>query len=68
MELRPNEPDNHWFDCFVGSAVAASISGAKLPEGHSINLTRGKRAVSSIKLRNLQRLRSKIWQMKIKLR
>lgn len=50
-KLRPNEPDNHWFDCFVGSAVAASISGAKLPEGHSINLTRGKRAVSFDKIK-----------------
>lgn len=28
-QARPNR-DNHWLDCLVGSAVAASISGAKL--------------------------------------
>lgn len=27
---RPGESENHWWDCFVGSAVAASIQGAKL--------------------------------------
>lgn len=27
---RPEQPDNHWFDCLVGSAVAASIQGAVL--------------------------------------
>ena len=27
----PNRPDNHWFDCTVGAAVAASIEGAKIP-------------------------------------
>ena len=27
---RPEQPDNHWFDCLVGSAVAASIQGALL--------------------------------------
>ncbi len=28
-KLRPNAPDNHWFDCAVGCAVAASMCGAK---------------------------------------
>lgn len=28
--LRPNRPDNHWFDCLVGCAVAASEQGAAL--------------------------------------
>jgi hypothetical protein len=27
---RPERPDNHWFDCLVGCAVAASIQGAVL--------------------------------------
>ncbi len=27
---RPEQPDNHWFDCLVGSAVAASMQGAVL--------------------------------------
>jgi hypothetical protein len=29
-KLRATRPDNHWFDCLVGSAVAASIQGATL--------------------------------------
>jgi hypothetical protein len=27
---RPEQPDNHWFDCLIGSAVAASMQGALL--------------------------------------
>ena len=27
---RPEKPDNHWFDCLVGSAVGASMSGCAL--------------------------------------
>ncbi|MBI1374503.1 MAG: hypothetical protein GC159_17435 [Phycisphaera sp.] len=27
---RPSKPDNHWFDCLVGCAVAASMCGVKL--------------------------------------
>ncbi len=27
---RPESPDNHWFDCLVGCAMAASIQGAVL--------------------------------------
>jgi hypothetical protein len=27
---RPEQPDNHWFDCLVGSAVAASMLGVLL--------------------------------------
>ena len=29
-KLRPERADNHWFDCLVGSAVAASIQGTVL--------------------------------------
>jgi hypothetical protein len=28
---RPEQPDNHWFDCLVGSAIAASMQGCVLP-------------------------------------
>ena len=31
-KLRPDRPDNHLFDCLVGSAVAGSIQGVVLPE------------------------------------
>jgi hypothetical protein len=27
---RPEQPDNHWFDCLVGCAVAASMQGVVL--------------------------------------
>jgi ABC-type dipeptide/oligopeptide/nickel transport system ATPase subunit len=26
-KIRPEKPDNHWWDCVVGAAVAASVSG-----------------------------------------
>lgn len=29
-KIRPERPDNHWFDCLVGCAVAASVEGANL--------------------------------------
>ena len=29
-KLRPSRPDNHWLDCLVGCAVAASMVGVKL--------------------------------------
>jgi len=32
-QQRPDHPDNHWWDCLVGCAVAASIQGTALP-GH----------------------------------
>jgi hypothetical protein len=28
--IRPQHPDNHWLDCLVGSAVAASMQGCVL--------------------------------------
>lgn len=31
-KLRPERPDNHWLDCLVGCAVAASIQGVSLGE------------------------------------
>ncbi len=31
-KLRPERSDNHWLDCLVGTAVAAAIQGAALPE------------------------------------
>ena len=29
-KLRPERSDNHWFDCLVGCAVAASMQGAAM--------------------------------------
>ena len=28
---KPSKPDNHWFDCLVGCAVAASLQGVVVP-------------------------------------
>jgi hypothetical protein len=36
-KLKPSRPDNHWLDCLVGCAAAASICGIKLP-GHETPL------------------------------
>lgn len=30
-KLRPDRPDNHWFDCAVGACVAASVEHCELP-------------------------------------
>jgi len=30
-KMRPQATDNHWFDCLVGCAVAASMQGVVLP-------------------------------------
>lgn len=38
--LRPGRPDNHWWDCLTGSAVAASIEGISLPEWGEITAPR----------------------------
>ena len=32
---RPERPDNHWFDCLVGSAAAASMLGVQVPGAQS---------------------------------
>ena len=29
-KLKPNKPDNHYFDCIAGAAVAASVVGCEL--------------------------------------
>jgi len=50
-KLRVTRPDNHWLDCLVGCAVAASIQGAMLPGmGEKQMVTK-----APIKLSDLQR-------------
>ncbi len=41
--LRPGAPDNHWFDCLVGVAVAASMLGSTLPGLEPVKQSRRKR-------------------------
>jgi hypothetical protein len=50
-KLRASRPDNHWLDCLVGCAVAASIQGASLQEIQAARAAPRKR----IKLSNIQR-------------
>ena len=50
-KLRASHPDNHWFDCLVGSAVAASIQGAQLGALQSLKPKKRDR----VKLSDLQR-------------
>lgn len=52
-KLRAGGPDNHWFDCLVGCAVAASIQGATLFGMQVADRTSRKR----VKLSELQRSR-----------
>ncbi len=49
-KLRATRPDNHWLDCLVGCAVAASIQGASLTGIAGSNRTPAKR----LKLSELQ--------------
>jgi hypothetical protein len=47
-KIRPERGDNHWFDCLVGSAVAASVQGVALPETHAlVSRPRRRRAKTS---------------------
>jgi len=52
-KLRPERVDNHWLDCLVGCAVAASIQGAILPGTDAKAPPRRER----VKLSDLQRRR-----------
>lgn len=52
-KLKAIRPDNHWLDCLVGCAVAASIEGAKL-FGTDFNRTH---QTTRIKLSDLQQRR-----------
>lgn len=36
-KIRPERSDNHWFDCLVGCAVAASMLGVALPGTDNLN-------------------------------
>jgi hypothetical protein len=49
---RPEQVDNHWFDCLVGCAVGASMSGVALFEP-----VKSERPKASIKLSELQKQR-----------
>ena len=49
--LRPEKPDNHWLDCLVGNAVAASLEGVTLA---SVLAARRRERKPRMKLSELQ--------------
>ena len=52
-KIRPEQPDNHWLDCLVGCAVAASIQGVTLFGTEAKPMMKRKR----VKLSDLKRER-----------
>ena len=52
--LRPSRPDNHWFDCLVGTAVAASMCGVRL----GVESVEPQKAQKRVRLSELQRQRA----------
>jgi hypothetical protein len=52
-KLPPHRPDNHWLDCLVGCAVAASVQGAKL--GEAVDRGVGPREKKRLKLSEMRR-------------
>jgi len=52
-KIKPSKPDNHWFDCLVGCAVAASEQGITIL-GQEIEPTRPRK---KLKLSELQKQR-----------
>ena len=60
-EQRPDRPDNHWFDCLVGSAAAASIEGIQLKHihnnggGSSVRKYTGKSKLSELQAKKRRR-------------
>jgi len=55
-KLRPSAGDNHWLDCLVGCAVAASIQGVALP-GMTAEPGKDRRRVSFAELQRRRRNR-----------
>ena len=53
-KLRPERGDNHWFDCLVGAAVAASMQGAVLI-GTDVESARKRERVSFAELQKRRR-------------
>jgi hypothetical protein len=53
--MRPERSDNHFLDCLVGAAVAASMQGAQLPGILTKTETRSGQRVSFADLQKKRR-------------
>ncbi|MDZ4848087.1 MAG: terminase gpA endonuclease subunit [Pirellulaceae bacterium] len=51
---RPDQPDNHWFDCLVGASVAAAMLGCVLPGTDGLSTSKRDR----ISFKDLQKRRN----------
>lgn len=49
--VRPTRPDNHWFDCMVGCAAAASMAGIKAPGEAAVTRPRKRYTQSDLRRR-----------------
>lgn len=56
-KLPPHQPDNHWFDCMVGCAVAASTLGCAIPESQPTAVPRKRAQIKSLKELQAERRR-----------
>ena len=54
-KLRPERGDNHWLDCLVGCAVAASMQGVVLSESGGVLQAEGRQRVSFAELQRRKR-------------
>lgn len=53
--MRPDRNDNHWLDCLVGAAVAASVAGVAINTTGSIEKPEYKKPISLRELQEKQR-------------
>lgn len=57
-KLRPSTTENHWFDCLVGCAVAASMQGVSLPGAEATPHQPARRQITLSQLQAQKRGRS----------
>lgn len=58
-KIRSGGRDNHWFDCLVGAAVAASMQGVSLPSMDATPVTAAREHVSFAELQRRARARGR---------
>lgn len=53
--IRPGKPDNHFFDCYVGCCVAASMSGCTLDEHKDLHKPRKRQRIRASEIQQRKR-------------
>ena len=54
-QVRPGKPDNHFFDCYVGCCVTASMVGCALDEYKDLHKPRKRRRIRASEVQNRKR-------------